>query len=172
MQGYAAGAEVVELRPVVFSVAADERQLPVGLLVEGAAAREVILVHGVGLLLNFQPEGFLDGVPHRRRFFEDKPDVDTTVLLQPFKHGGDGFVAAEEAPAVAEMRHAVEVERHAQVKAPRTGGKLLVYRFALAPGEGEHEPVPPPAGRQIAHGVVGADDCFKCRLFHIVFCCF
>ena len=157
MQGYAAGAEVVELRPVVFSVAAYERQPLVGLLVEGAAARKVIFVNGVGLLRHLQPEGFLDGVPRRERLFEDKADVyGFAALLQTGQHACDGLAAAEEAPAVAEMRHAVVVERHAQVKAPRTGGKLLVYRFALAPGEGEHEPVPPPAGRQVAHGVVSS----------------
>ena len=122
MQGYAARAEVVQLRPVVFAVAAYKSQLLVGILVEGAAAREVILVHGVGLLRRFQPEGFLDGVPRRERFFEDKPDVyGFAVLLQPGQYRCDGLAAAEEAPAVAEMRHAVAVERHAQVKAPRTG---------------------------------------------------
>ena len=106
MQGYVASAEVVELRPVVFSVAAYERQLLVVLLVEGAAARKVIFVNGVGLLLNFQPEGFLDGVPHRQRFFEDKADVDTTVLLQPFKHVLSGFSA----------RHLTQQPPHSELK--------------------------------------------------------
>lgn len=162
MQGYAAGAEVVELRPVVFSVAADERQLPVGLLVEGAAARKVIFVNGVGLLCGFQPQRLFYGVPHRQRLFEDKADVyGFAVLLQAGQYPGDGLAAAEEAPTVAEVGHAVAVERDAQVEAPRTGGKLLVDGLALAAGKGEHESAPPAQGRQVAHRVVRADDCLR-----------
>lgn len=168
MQGDGAGAEVVEQRPVELASAAEECDAVVGLLVERAAAWEVVLAHRVGLLGGFQSQRLFDCVPQRERLFEDKANVDAAVVLQPFQHGGQCLVVGKAAPTVAEAGHAVTVEADAQVEASRAGCKLFIYGFALAPGEGEHEPVPPPAGRQVAHGVVGADDCFKCRLFHIV----
>lgn len=88
VQGDAVGAEVVQACPVVFAVAAEECDAAVGLLVESAAAWEVVLAHRVGLLSGFQSQRLFDCVPQRERLFEDKANVDAAVVLQPFQHGG------------------------------------------------------------------------------------
>ena len=168
MEGEIAGAEVVKPRPVELAVAADECCALVDFSVQGAAACEVALGGWIGLLRGFEAECILDGVPQGVRLFENEAHIHASVGVDESQHVGDGYVAAEAAPAVAEARQAVAVERDAQVEAARASGDLPLDRLALASREREQQPAPPVGGAQVAHGVVRADDCFI-GLFHILF---